>query len=350
MVDGLESEIPVCKIKYRRGDIVKMEDMMAGSEIKEFNKHCKNVLFEITQKFEGVDYKRLEIEYDFKEKELVRAEVVKLEEEYECSGELLEYYWSEFSRNDVDYKITMFYKDFDKRSGNLHVIPGYFQVWRKGDTTSLFTIYKTESSIDLTKTKGKCSSGSCFCEEGWIPSIDMHLYGKDIPMVINTDNKNIFSELFWYHFDSIIGDRASKENIILLRDALGNYRKASKGVFSNMVSDFAKKVKSHRNKLNNNIECERLRITTGKNTYQLLKWINIKKDNQSTGMYTMYKIVYVEKQGFFYIFDNQTHEIEYQRLYVNDKNCNFNTKGPNQFDMINQKWVLNYHNKNVCKN
>ena len=44
---------------------------MAGSVIKEFNKHCKNVLFEITKKFEGVDYKRLELEYDFEKKELV---------------------------------------------------------------------------------------------------------------------------------------------------------------------------------------------------------------------------------------------------------------------------------------
>lgn len=45
---------------------------MAGSVIKEFNKHCKNVLFEITKKFEGVDYKRLELEYDFEKKSLLQ--------------------------------------------------------------------------------------------------------------------------------------------------------------------------------------------------------------------------------------------------------------------------------------
>lgn len=323
--------------------------MMAGSVIKEFNKHCKNVLFEITKKFEGVDYKRLELEYDFEKKELVRSEVVKLEKEYECSCELLEYYWSEFSRNDVDYKITMFYKDFDKDSGNLHVIPGYFQVWRKGDTTNLFTIYKTESSIGLKNPEGKCKGGNCFCEEGWIPCIDMKLYGCNIPMVINPNKIEFFSELLRDHFDSIIRDRMSEENKILLRDVLENYKKASDWIFSKLVSDFAKKVEPQRNELNNKKKDEILGIRNGKNTYQLLKWIDIEKDNQSKGMYTMYKIVYVEKQGFFYIFDNQSHEIEFQEIYANDKNCELNTKGPNQFDAVNKKWVLNYHNEDVCK-
>lgn len=54
-------------------------------------------------------------------------------EEYIRSSEniFLNYYWCEYKAENNDYKISMFYKDFDIGSGNLHILPGAVQVWSK---------------------------------------------------------------------------------------------------------------------------------------------------------------------------------------------------------------------------
>ena len=43
----------------------------------------------------------------------------------------LNYYWCEYQIENEQFKITMFYKDFDCGSGNIHVLPGAIQVWKK---------------------------------------------------------------------------------------------------------------------------------------------------------------------------------------------------------------------------
>lgn len=43
----------------------------------------------------------------------------------------LNYYWAVYQRGDERYRITMYYKDFDHGSGNIHVYPGAVQVWKR---------------------------------------------------------------------------------------------------------------------------------------------------------------------------------------------------------------------------
>lgn len=44
----------------------------------------------------------------------------------------IEYYWITFHLNGMDeYKIAMFHKDFDHATGNLHVLPGAIQIWKR---------------------------------------------------------------------------------------------------------------------------------------------------------------------------------------------------------------------------
>lgn len=44
--------------------------------------------------------------------------------------ESINYYWIEFELHDKKkYKISMFYKDYDRSNGNIHVLPGPIQFW-----------------------------------------------------------------------------------------------------------------------------------------------------------------------------------------------------------------------------
>lgn len=42
-----------------------------------------------------------------------------------------DYYWIELKINGQQYKISAFYKDYDRSNGNIHVIPGPIQMWKK---------------------------------------------------------------------------------------------------------------------------------------------------------------------------------------------------------------------------
>lgn len=50
---------------------------------------------------------------------------------HEEKHDYLNYYWCEYQIENEKFKITMFYKDFDCGSGNIHVLPGAIQVWKK---------------------------------------------------------------------------------------------------------------------------------------------------------------------------------------------------------------------------
>lgn len=47
---------------------------------------------------------------------------------YIVNEDTIDYFWITFKENNIDYKISLFYKDIDTRTGNIHVIPGKIQV------------------------------------------------------------------------------------------------------------------------------------------------------------------------------------------------------------------------------
>lgn len=56
--------------------------------------------------------------------------VIEESESYlQCSK--LDYYWIEFQYQNKNYKISAFYKDYDRSTGNIHILPGPIQLWEQ---------------------------------------------------------------------------------------------------------------------------------------------------------------------------------------------------------------------------
>ena len=113
-----------------------------------------------------------------------------------CS-EYLEYYWIEFSIKDKEYKISMYYKDFDFSTGNIHVLPGAIQIWKK--------VCCSKDSIHSSALRCKNNEIRPFIEKGWEPILRKPLFWKtensiDIWGIINEGNidyPNIYSNQFY---------------------------------------------------------------------------------------------------------------------------------------------------------
>lgn len=96
----------------------------------------------------------------------------RIEEERE--NDFLNYYWIEFGIKEesiVKYKISLFYKDFDSNTGNIHVLPGALQCWK----------YVNENKKPISKGALRCGYGiNTYNEYGWEP-----FYKK--PLFFETD-------------------------------------------------------------------------------------------------------------------------------------------------------------------
>lgn len=230
------------------------------------------------------------------------------------SEQYLEYFWSEFSMGENEdkktYKITMFFKDFDHGSGNIHVLPGMIQFWEKA-----------EDAIDLEKSdyfvvnKGKTSEehsnrpyiehkgGSIFCEEGWIPC------AYDIEQNEQKMAKDFYMK--WDYLEKPADEIAKK--LFEISDV--NYvREAMKGVsaFKGICLDpkpvcntFKELFDEIYNKEQKNKETNWTEVG-GRSTYAYLKWQvyrENKEDKLSTGkMNTYYKTMYLEHYGYFVVY------------------------------------------------
>lgn len=91
--------------------------------IEKFNCNCKYILDLIDQSYPVPLHSRFYY-LDFRTRKKKRFYPDTNTE----SHDFLNYYWMEFSYRHKAYKLSMYYKDMDHRTGNLHVLPGAIQL------------------------------------------------------------------------------------------------------------------------------------------------------------------------------------------------------------------------------
>lgn len=127
---------------------------LTGAPIKSFNSNIRKKLFQIINNLKFKN--NLKIEYY----------------SLSFSESSLDYYWAEFKYGDTQYKVSMFYKDFDTSTGNIHVLPGAVQIWKKcTHNCNCGSICE----FVLTKHTPKHNS-TVYPECGWIPICESPLF------------------------------------------------------------------------------------------------------------------------------------------------------------------------------
>lgn len=163
------------------------------------------------------EYNPVAYKYDLDTEEKIKIE--KFEETDSQKNKWVNYYWIEFEKNEVKYKFSLFYKDFDIGSGNVHVLPGVIQLWKK--------MNKTDNSLEECKVKksakdknGKYKSKSITYSESidqeknwfWVPLIKKIYYLNDIEFCLDTllknlickKNVNLNDDILFYTFNGKI--------------------------------------------------------------------------------------------------------------------------------------------------
>lgn len=315
----------------------KVSDENANETIGNFNENVKKMLFTLVDFGiksnmiceNSVQFFYLDLEkYNSDDKSVkggeVKCRVMKKEKnEGQKENEYLNYYWAEYKYGNEDYRLCMYYKDFDHGTGNIHINPGYVQLWKKNNGNEKpFSIYLSESSEGKRKCKKKekygYDGGQLYSEEGWIPigaeqkeSYTCSTYAiwrEDIGEKIEDSNEiekraEEFWKCNWYGNDQ-------GQPIEWMQSKYGNkfYGNLKEKIYSELP-----KGKQTKN---------------GTGTYYLYQW----DEGDGKYMYAFYKMIYVEGCGFFYIFDNKKHKY----------NTSKNDKGPNYYDDEQKKWIINY--------
>ena len=209
--------------------------------------------------------------------------------ESEESHDWLNYYWAEYTnrKENIRYRITMYYKDFDHGSGNIHVLPGAIQVWKNNSHCVSGDDGFCEKDLSEYKTKrdGSISysmiGGKPYCEYGWEPLLKSAVFW----------NEDILKELI----ECIKNDKV---------------RCYSNSICSN---EFYKDVKGY----SQNGRCG-----------HYIKY-SIFRFRECT---LYYKTVLIQGIGYFTKFDGEKDDFE--------PGNNVNTCGPNYIDETNGRWVI----------
>lgn len=310
-----------------------MENMQV---IRGFNKNIKSLLIEIMQEGKrkniGIDeityfslnYSCYDSQKTFYEKDSKIIQCYDSDSFIKCDCEVdyLQYYGAEFKYDNQKYRLAMYFKDFDHSTGNIHVLPGYLQFWKSESDERLgsFYVYSKETStpsenrvLGIYKTH---SGGYTYHEAGWAPCIE-DTRGRDIKMIIS--DKEIVLKSIWENFP---------QSACLTSGIEGCDRPINSSQFysSELKMAIYSKMKNKKS-------------INGRNTYWLLQWRN---DLAEDVMHAYYKMIFVEGYGYFCIFDNMEHKLEYHHCNA----CNFkNITGPNYFDFEKKKWILRYDQK-----
>lgn len=199
----------------------------------------------------------------------------------------LNYYWAEYTKGDISYRITMFFKDFDHGSGNIHVSPGGIQIWKRMHKCECLENGFCESELkECKKDKNgqviySMIGGEPYCEYGWQPLFD--------------------SILFW---NEEILETLIKE---LKKDC---FKSLPHGIYSNEfygeVRNYSPKGRSGHYK-----------------RYSLFRF---------SGDSLFYKTMLVDGVGYFTKFDGE--EVKFC------KGNNINECGPNFYDLKKERWII----------
>lgn len=197
----------------------------------------------------------------------------------------IQYYWIEFNYSGQVYKVAMFYKDFDRNSGNLHVLPGMVQVWKKREDNGevsgkgmLIVCCKRTSGYEQ-EPKGESTGGKPYSELEWIPVITKK----------SATIKMIWQEAPCEYVGYIMA---------LIRSDMPEITKFEKSTDTDKCLG---KCAQNMYPLELRKEIYGDKCGTGrKNTYSFLKFFLSKKDQV---LRTRYAIRYVKGIGYIYLFD-----------------------------------------------
>ncbi len=304
--------------------------------IKAFNTNVKNMLFalmadeKIRESVNIINYYYLQ--YNDKGCEARSIKIKDLQKKEQNNNDIVNYYWVEYEKNSEQYRLCMFYKDFDHGSGNIHVLPGIIQLWKRcPNCEEYFHVNKYETSVDDEKVGQnayKADGGKMYCEEGWKPiwsnKVDkssefLLIWCSNIDQEkINNENGNFYTERaeeFWNFINAPEGVGPEKWSKTKLTSSF--YGKLKEVIYDGIG-----------------------RTCNGRNLYHLLRWKMI-EDNY---MQAYYKMVYVKGYGYFCIYDGKPHVYRLKHCTHCCKCCHmqYNPLGPNYFDPVEKKWRINY--------
>ncbi len=266
----------------------------------------------------------------------------------------IEYYWITFNsspelfdqdcKSDISiittkpYKITMFYKDFDHFSGNLHVLPGAMQVWEKeknaNDGKDSFWIRNGQvNPIYHEETPDPENNGpkygEIYAEEGWSPIAFTDAGGKNGKIGCN-------QYIFWYSWSDVwknvcfaIG-KADFESLEINKDCRAGSRGNSKLFNAILIDKEANQYKQYKNVSGRN----------GVGTYDVLKF-----RNEINKIISGYRIIYVDGEGFFYDFNGIENEYAIGHIKTMNGDIIAETGSPNDFIIVEDNkgyWKLKY--------
>lgn len=146
-------------------------------ELKTIFNICKNlevVLLTGMYKLSWLTGEKVKIELSQDNKLIYKGKYGNSIEE-ESENDFLNYYWIEFDIKELEsiikYKISLFYKDFDSNTGNIHVLPGALQCWK----------YINNNRDPINKIALLCGDGiKIYNEYGWEP-----FYKKPLFIITN---------------------------------------------------------------------------------------------------------------------------------------------------------------------
>lgn len=258
--------------------------------IKVFNTNVKNMLFalmddvRIKESAKNINYYYLECDDEKCEASLI--EIKDLLKQEQNKNDILNYYWSEYEKDSEQYRLCMFFKDFDYSSGNLHVLPGMVQLWKRCNYA------KEECFVSGKKkkiTEKYCSGGQSYCEGGWRPcGYNDNTYTRDIRIIwgISIAEKKMHKKMFYKcqaisFWDSMLSDKKyAPANWLEGKFSEAFYGQLKRILYEDMDRQ------------------EGVKIRNGRGTYYLYRW-EVKEDL----VRTYYKLIYVKKYGWFCIFD-----------------------------------------------
>ncbi len=122
--------------------------------------------------------------------------VIEESESYlQCSK--LDYYWIEFQYQNKNYKISAFYKDYDRSTGNIHILPGPIQLW--------------EQRKELEKFEFTAGIGCVPYPEGmWYPILDKPYFWNKGEGNTENEAKSIWEKVMEY-----LGSSIQKKEFVL---------------------------------------------------------------------------------------------------------------------------------------
>ncbi len=244
---------------------------MNDMSIKEFNQKVLSMMMEI--KNSGVKKEKIIDDKKCKIHKLYWKDDVNTGEP---SERYLDYYLIEFEYSGTMYKISMFYKDFDMRTGNVHVLPGAIQIWRKVKCNCEYMCDELiHTNMDLIRP---------YIEYGWSPMCYK-------PILWNMDNE-VHTKLIGEIYSKIrtgCYDKPVESEKVCLEGAKEEQYIYSSSFYAPIIGNFNKPLPSS----------EERTMCGHYMKYSLLRWKDEKDKDGNKYMYTLYKIYICQGYGIF---------------------------------------------------